>query len=84
MPFSPLACGTRFAQVHACLEPNELLLVYIDDVYLLAWPDRIRFLFDRLSETLAPSVRPPEPRQNAGYRETCAAHCSNPTQPSTR
>ena len=39
-------------EAQAGLEPNELLLVSLDDVYIVARPDRVRLLFDCLFEIL--------------------------------
>ena len=47
-----LGVRDALAEVQAGLEPSELLLACLDDVCIVARPDRVRFLFDRLSETL--------------------------------
>ena len=43
--------GVRDAlvEVQVCLEPNKLLLAYLDDVYIVARADCIRFFFDHVA-----------------------------------
>ena len=40
------------AEIDSHLEPGEHVFAYLDDVYILAQPERIRLLFDLLRECL--------------------------------
>ena len=53
MPFL-FAIGIQGAleEVSGSLEDGELLCAFLDDVYLLCAPERVRFLFDLLAEAL--------------------------------
>ena len=50
--FCSLGQRAALAEVQARLAPSELLLAFLDDVYVIARPDRIRSIFDMLSDAL--------------------------------
>ena len=56
-PFMPLlfALGIHEAlvEVSASLQPTEHLFAYLDDIYVVAAPERIRLIFDLLRECLS-------------------------------
>ena len=47
-----LGIHDAFAEVSAQLQPNEHVFAYLDDVYVVVKPERIRAVYDLLASTL--------------------------------
>ena len=56
--FFSLALAPALRDLQPEFRPNEQALAYLDDVYILATPDRVAFLYRRLEELMWQWVRP--------------------------